>query len=147
MVLGVVEATALIYAGGFISSTINFFIARKLGRKWVAKLAGEKGLEKIDGLLAVSDVSKALILTRVFCFSLFDFISYAAGFTNISFKKYFVISVVFPIIPLSIIAFAFRDFDFTKANSFITWASILLLVSVIFSFYVKKYLYKGRNTK
>src|SRR3989344_2963583 len=140
-IFGVTKTMLFLYIGGLISSIINFYISRKLGRVWVKKLAGEESLGEIDKLLGVSTI-KIFIFSRIFGFALFDVISYAAGFTKISFKKYFAITATFPLIPLSVLAFVFKDFNFASKNSFIIWASGLLLISAIFSLSFRKYLYK-----
>ena len=140
-IFGIVKTMLFLYVASLISSIINFYISRKLGREWVRKLAGEKNLQEIDKLLGVSTI-KIFILARIFGFAIFDVISYAAGLTKISFKKYFVITAIFPLIPLFIITFIFKDFDFTSKNNFIIWVSIIILIGGIFSFGFRKHLYK-----
>jgi len=79
------------FIGALISASLNFFIARYLGRNWVIKLAGKKSISKIDKFVDVMG-TRLLIMARIFGFPLFDYISYAVGFTNMSFKKYFLIT-------------------------------------------------------
>ena len=94
---GLLKGWIFLYIASLISAAINFYIARTLGRKWVIKLAGRKSVEKIDRFVEIMGI-KLLIIARTFGFPLFEFISYAAGFTNISFKTYMLItSLLIPI--------------------------------------------------
>lgn len=87
-IYGIWRTAIFYYIASLISSTINFYISRKLGRPWVKKLGGKKILNQVDKIVdKLGD--KILIFCRLFGWSLFDVISYAAGFTKISFKRYF----------------------------------------------------------
>ena len=145
-IFGIVETMVFLYFAGLISSVINFQISRRLGRTWVKKLAGEKNLETIDRFLGVSTIN-IFILSRIFGFAIFDVISYAAGFTKISFKKYFLITAIFPLIPLATFAFIFKEFDFTSKNNFLIWVGIIILVGALFSLGFKRYLSKKLSRK
>ncbi len=143
-IFGIARTMLFIYVAGLISSTLNFYISRKLGRKWVKKLAGEKNLEEIDKFLEVLDI-RMLILGRVFGFAVFDIISYATGFTKMSFKKYFLVTVIFPLIPLSILVFVFKDFDFGSSNSLVIYMSVVFVIGVGFAFLFKRHIHRRRG--
>ncbi|MEK7163590.1 MAG: VTT domain-containing protein [Patescibacteria group bacterium] len=81
------------YVAHLISSFTNFWIARKLGRGIVVKLAGNEGMNKIDRL-AQNDGVKILIILRLFQGFISDFVSYAAGLTAIKFSTYYIISAL-----------------------------------------------------
>ncbi|PIR41179.1 MAG: hypothetical protein COV31_02100 [Candidatus Yanofskybacteria bacterium CG10_big_fil_rev_8_21_14_0_10_46_23] len=136
-VFGIGEAFLYLYIASLISATINFYISRKLGRIWVRRLAGREGLEGMDKFLSVA-TTKILVIARLLGFSLFDFISYAAGLTKISFRKYFVITAVFAVIPMSIFAFLFKDFDFSSKVNFLFWLGLIILAGAIFSLTLKR---------
>lgn len=136
-VFGIVKTMAYLYLASLISATINFCISRRLGRVWVRKLAGEKNLQEIDRFLGVSGIG-VFVVARIFGFALFDVISYAAGFTRISFKKYFLLTSSCALIPLTAITILFWNFDFTSEYNFITWASSMFLAGIIFTFVLRK---------
>ena len=68
----------LLYIASLVSSTINFWISRRYGRGLVVKFVGEKSMKEIDELVAVQG-KQMLLVSRLFGFSIFEFISYAAG--------------------------------------------------------------------
>lgn len=89
-----------------LSSFTNFWIARKLGRGVVVKLVGVNAMDKVDSLTEKKGV-KALIVLRLFCGFITDFISYAAGLTSIKFSSYYVVSLIIPVIWATIGFFLF----------------------------------------
>ncbi|MGV8131705.1 MAG: TVP38/TMEM64 family protein [Candidatus Pacearchaeota archaeon] len=97
----------LTYIAGIISSIINFYISRLYGRKMVQKFTGERVMKEIDSYVEVSG-SNMLWLARIVGFTFFEFISYAAGLTNISFKKYIITTIVGSLLPA--ILFALLDY-------------------------------------
>ena len=85
----------LFLIGNFaIAPTLNFFIARKWGRLVVQKLAGKDTLKRIDELSSIIGW-EALIPIRIFGGVLFDAVSYASGLTNIKYKTYIIITILF----------------------------------------------------
>lgn len=87
-----------------IAPCVDFWIARKYGRSVVAKLAGKQAIKKIDELANITGV-KVLIILRLFGGILFDSISYAAGLTRISFKIYFLLTLVLSVPGMLIILY------------------------------------------
>ena len=63
------------------------------------RFVGGDGMERIDGLYESLGGWRALLYARLFLFSIYDFISYAAGFTPIRFWQYVTISTVAGSIP------------------------------------------------
>lgn len=88
---GVAQALFITYLVSLLAAAINFYISHFLGRSVVARLVGKKGLEKIDKLAEKFEL-EALILSRLFQGFLFEWISYAAGFTNIRFRVFFLVT-------------------------------------------------------
>ena len=93
---GIFKTALYLYGAGIISSIINFFIARRLGRNWTSRLLGQKTSFEIQQLVDKTGNS-LLIVGRLFGFSAFEIISYAAGLTSISFLHYFLITAIFSI--------------------------------------------------
>lgn len=92
-IFGFVPAIVFTYFLAVLGAAINFWIARIWGRPVMRWLVGKRGLRKIDKHTA-EFTTEVLVLTRLFDGLLFEWISYAAGLTNISFKKYILITAV-----------------------------------------------------
>jgi uncharacterized membrane protein YdjX (TVP38/TMEM64 family) len=145
-VYGVVKGSIFHYVASMISAAINFWIARKFGRKWVTKLVGKPQMKEVDEFVSASG-EKILVVSRIFGWTLFELISYAAGLTNISFRKYFTITLLFSSIPSVLFVLLFKDTDFTKPANTIIWISGLVITGIIFAFLMKKYIKKNNAKK
>ena len=143
-IFGIYEAMFYIYTGGIISSVINFYISRKWGRGIVARFVGRKMVHEVDKYAEVFG-TKALIVGRVFGFAVFEVISYAAGLTNISFKKYITITVIFSAIPSIIFGILFRDFDFSTMRGLLVWLGVLVITGIMFSFLMRKIFFQNKS--
>ena len=99
--LPVLAATAFGGALGFlytitataIGSSICFVLARKLGRPALRRLMSEAAIEKVDALGERLGI-RLLIVLRLFPVAGVDYVSYAAGLTQMRFLPYFAISVL-----------------------------------------------------
>lgn len=111
---GVVEAIILTYGVSMLGAMINFYIARRFGRGVVARFVGKKGMEKIDQLSEKIGV-EMLVLSRLFQGFLFEWISYAAGFTSVKFTIFFI-ATLFGSLPYFFIVYfyASRIHDLTE---------------------------------
>lgn len=136
-VFGFYKTSIYIYLASLISATINFYIGRKYGRKWVMRLVGKKIINEVDNFVQASG-TKILILSRIFGFSLFEVVSYAAGLTKIEFTKYFSITAIFSLIPSFIIILLFKDADFSSKLNLLIWFGIIIITGIIFSFFIKR---------
>lgn len=76
-----------------IGSTICFWIARRLGRPALRRLTSQRAIDKIDQLGERLGV-RLLIVLRLFPVAGVDYVSYAAGLTQMRFAPYIVISVL-----------------------------------------------------
>lgn len=141
---GLNEALFYTYLASLASSIIVFYISKKFGRKWVFKLVGEKTMKKIDDFVEYAGVDM-LILSRLFGFSIFDIVSYAAGLTRISFKKYFFITLVCSIPARIVFGYFFRNVDFGSLGGVIIWVGTLGLFAILFSLVVKMYIRKKQR--
>ncbi|EKD85803.1 MAG: hypothetical protein ACD_37C00604G0001 [uncultured bacterium] len=122
--------TVVIYSvfAAFISSIINFLIARKWGRSIVKKFLGEREMEKIDKL-AQNYGLPALFLLRLFQGGIHDFISYAAGLTQIKFSSYILVTIL-GMIPGAIVWY-FVSGRVNDPTSFLALNFALILISTI----------------
>ena len=76
-----------------IGSTVCFWIARRLGRPALGRLTSQRALDKIDELGERLGI-RLLIILRLFPIAGVDYVSYAAGLTQMRFPTYIVISVL-----------------------------------------------------
>lgn len=84
-----------------ISSIINFYLARRYGKRVLKKFIGEEGIIRIEEIANRIDTKK-FVLLRISTFYISDFASYAFGLTNISFIKYYLATIL-SMIPWSIV--------------------------------------------
>ena len=118
------------YIAGVIASITNFWIARIWGVKLVIRLVGKKTLTQINDLTEDYGLG-TLLMARLFAWGFNDVISYAAGFTNLKFRPYIIISVL-ALIPGSLIMFYFTRFidnttHFVVVNLGLTTLFLLIL--------------------
>jgi uncharacterized membrane protein YdjX (TVP38/TMEM64 family) len=112
----------LIYTmiGEVLGGSISFLIARKLGRPFVRRLVGEEGMGRVDRFVGQLGGWKALIYARLFLAAIYDFISYAAGFTRtITLLQYVLVSTFVGLIPTGL---------FVAAGTSLAGDRVLLLV-------------------
>ena len=76
-----------------IGSTICFWVARRLGRPALRRLTSQRALDKIDELGERLGI-RLLVVLRLFPIAGVDYVSYAAGLTQMRFASYIVISVL-----------------------------------------------------
>ncbi|MCY3646630.1 MAG: TVP38/TMEM64 family protein [Chloroflexi bacterium] len=97
MVLGVVYAVI----GQLIGAAIIFWISRRFGRKFIPRLVGERGAERID-LLAREIGPQLVFWWRMMPIS-FDFAAYAAGLTPMSFRFFMALVLFGSIVPTTVV--------------------------------------------
>lgn len=133
---GLIKTSIYLYIASIISATANFIIARKFGRKLVMRFVGQKSMKEIDNYIDNFGI-KLLIFARVFGFAFFELISYAAGFTNISFKKYLFITGTFILIPMGLIMYLFKDTNFNTLSGPALWIGVIIGFGMIFTVLIK----------
>lgn len=101
---------------------LNFYIARRYGRPIVEKIVGKAALKTMDHY-AQDAGTFTLIILKVFQGGIFDYVSYAAGLTQIPFKSFFIINFLGGI-PGAFVAY----YILTKFSSNFTQSIIILLV-------------------
>jgi uncharacterized membrane protein YdjX (TVP38/TMEM64 family) len=93
------EGVALSVAAGVLGGSINFWIARRFGRRVVARLLGQSTLRRIDPMLDRLGNWKALALARLFLAPLWDVLSYGVGLTRLRYRTYFAVAFIGDLIP------------------------------------------------
>lgn len=96
---GLWRGTIYTLIGAIIGGSINFWIARLLGRSVVTWIIGKNGILRVDTLSHQLIGWRILLFARVFLSPLYDFISYAAGLTTLSFSNYVAVSAIGGLIP------------------------------------------------
>lgn len=100
ILFGVVEGTLYAVLGELIGGSINFIIARVYGRRIVERFVGKMAMKRVDEFyVRYLDDWKSLLIARVLLFSVYDFISYAVGFSRIRFSVYVVVSFIGGLLP------------------------------------------------
>lgn len=106
---------------------LNFYLARRYGRPIVEKIVGRAGLKTMDHY-AQDAGTFTLIILKIFQGGIFDYVSYAAGLTQIPFKTFFIVNLLGGI-PGSFVSY----YILTKFSSNFT-QSIIILLAVAYIF-------------
>lgn len=93
VLFGLRDGTVYTLVGDLIGGSINFWLARSLGRTVVSRLVGQKRMERVDTFSYQIGGWRALLFARVFLSAVYDFVSYAAGLTQLRFRDYLIVSV------------------------------------------------------
>jgi uncharacterized membrane protein YdjX (TVP38/TMEM64 family) len=104
VLFGLWEGTLYTLIGEVIGGSINFWLARRFGRPVVERVVGAGEMPRIDRFINQIVDWKTLLYARIFLFSIYDFVSYAVGFSKLRFRTYVIISAVAGIIPTFIAA-------------------------------------------
>lgn len=93
ILFGVIPGTLYSLLGELLGGTVNVIIARVFGRRIVRRFVGAVAMSRVDGFYErhLNDW-KSLLAARVLLFSVYDFISYAVGFSQIRLSVYIVVS-------------------------------------------------------
>ena len=79
--------------GLIIGAVIAFYIARIGGKPIIAKLIGDKWINRVDKWVKKHGI-KAIIFTRLIPVIPFDLISYMSGVTSLDFKYYLLATII-----------------------------------------------------
>src|SRR3990167_2444677 len=134
----------LLYYASLISCVINFCISRRYGRNLVRKFVGAEAMKEVDSFTSVGG-EQVLFISRLLGFSFFDFISYAAGLTKISFKSYFAITAISSLITNLAIQLIFWNVDFKTEQGITLWVVSITFAAVVFGIVIKSYLFNQRK--
>lgn len=140
---GIPKTMLITFIGGIISSIVNFHISRIYGRKIVKKLIGEKAMSKVDRIVGYFGI-KMLIFSRLFGFTFFDLISYAAGLTVIKFRDYFITTFICSSIPLLIFGFISQNSDISFQNMIVLFLGAIFIVG-LFYMLSTRYIFDGKR--
>lgn len=135
-----------IYAviGMTIGASIAFFIARKFREPVVAKFVPLQQLHTWEKQLSGKTEFTTFLVIRMTTGPIMDFISYVAGLTRISFKK-FLIATLIAEIPSIVVYYLGGEVykKFTEQNSSIFGIAFLLIIGVLYFFFKDHELLNG----
>jgi len=144
---GPVLGTVYSMIGLLIGSSMAFFMARKLGRRWLPRLIGKRNAERMDGL-ADSMGGRVLFLARMLPVINFDWLSFFAGVTSISYRTFFVASALGMIVPTTAAVVAGdglgRDLRITAA-AIGAWLGTVALTAAFYWWRRRRYLARKRE--
>lgn len=136
---GYAYAMILFYVVSMVTATVNFTLSRYFGRTVVRRLVGVQGLREVDELTQ-ADERTLLITARLLGYYFFDFISYAAGFTRISYVKYMAYTATLTLVPFGIQYYLFRDLNVHKpAGAFLYYGSVVATGLIFWRVFYKRF--------
>lgn len=99
VLFGLWPGTIYSIIGEVVGGSANFWIARLLGRPVVRRLVGQSGMARVEKFYRQVGEAWTLAFARLFLFAIYDFISYAAGFTPMKYRQYVLITALVGIAP------------------------------------------------
>lgn len=99
ILFGLIPGTIYTLTGEVLGGSINFLLARRFGRPVVERVVGAENLPRVDAFVDQIVDGKTLLYGRLFLFSIYDFISYAVGFSHLQYRTYLIISIFAGAIP------------------------------------------------
>ena len=94
---GFIQGLIVIFLADFVSCSISFLLARKLGRNYIGRLLGSKQMRRVESISQNYLESNYFLMTALLMSGFFDFVCYAIGLTKITWKR-FMPALVFSII-------------------------------------------------
>lgn len=85
---GFVKGLIVIAIADLIACSANFYMAKRFGRGIVQRFVGQRFMGKIDNLSQTYLESNFFLLTGVLMTGLFDFVCYAVGLTQMSWRTF-----------------------------------------------------------
>ena len=117
--------------GEVLGGSISFWIARRFGRPVVLRFVGKKGMEQVEDFYQNRMGGWiSLAVARLILFSVWDFLSYAAGLAkSISFRAYLAVSIILGFLPTYF--FVWLGAQATENQTNLLWVYGLVAVLII----------------
>ena len=87
----------IIFCADFLSCSISFLLARKLGRNYISSLLGVRQMRRVESISKDYLEKNYFLMTALLMSGFFDFVCYAIGLTKITWKR-FMPALIFSII-------------------------------------------------
>tara|TARA_Y100001968_G_scaffold308688_1_gene327747 strand:- start:53 stop:802 length:750 start_codon:yes stop_codon:yes gene_type:complete len=94
---GLIQGLLIIFCADFISCSISFLLARKLGRDYISRLLGSKQMRRVESISQYYLENNYFLMTALLMSGFFDFVCYAIGLTKITWKR-FMPALIFSIV-------------------------------------------------
>ncbi len=91
------QGLVIIFFADFVSCSISFLLARKLGRNYIGKLLGSRQMRRVESISQDYLEKNYFLMTALLMSGFFDFVCYAIGLTKITWKR-FIPALIFSII-------------------------------------------------
>jgi uncharacterized membrane protein YdjX (TVP38/TMEM64 family) len=128
VLFGLWEGTFYTLVGEVAGGSISFLIARHLGRPIVERFVGQEGMGRVDSFVTQLGGWRSLIYARLFLFAIYDFISYAAGFSrSLSLREYILVSALFGMIPTFLFVGAGASLADNRESVLLIYGAIVVL--------------------
>lgn len=135
-VLGWFPAFLIDTAGYFIGASLAFLLARRYGMTVIRKLFGVAGEAQVKRFNVKPERElEAVTLMKIFGGGIGEFISYAAGITNMRFRNFFLGSVISSVV-VGIPLFYFFGFALSQNN--LLYALIPIVVGLLLFYFLRR---------
>ena len=94
---GFMRGLFIIFFADFISCSISFLLARKLGRNYIGRLLGSRQMRRVESISQDYLENNYFLMIALLMSGFFDFVCYAIGLTKITWKR-FMPALIFSII-------------------------------------------------
>ncbi len=94
---GFAQGLIIIFFADFVSCSISFLLARKLGRNYISRLLGSRQMRRVESISQYYLENNYFLMTALLMSGFFDFVCYAIGLTKITWKR-FMPALIFSII-------------------------------------------------
>ena len=140
------QGAILSWTSSMAGAALCFYIAKILGRDAVEKLTSKFAIDSVDGFFEKYG-KHTIIICRLLPFVSFDFISYAAGLTSMSFIPFFIATGVGQL-PATIVYSYVGGMLTGGAQMLVTGLLILFAISIFIMLFKQVYSEKqNKNTK
>ncbi len=127
---GALWGTVYVAIGGALSTAVGFFFARWFGRNLARTLFGTNKTMRLLEIWSNKYGEKAVLIMRLSNMP-WDIVSYWAGFTNMSFREFYVVSMLV-LVPFSFLYTYFGTQIFTpKSVGFAVSLAIIIIMGSI----------------
>lgn len=136
--------------GEVLGGSVSFWIARRFGRGVATRFVGEAGMAQVDQFYAERMGGwRSLAVARIVLFSLWDFLSYAAGLSPVRYRTYFLISSICGFFPTLLFVGLGNVVMVDSSMLLVLYVGVALLVIIPVALYapVRRYLDKRAERK
>ena len=94
---GFSHGLVIIFFADFLSCSVSFLLARKLGRNYISSLLGAKQMRRVESISQEYLEKNYFLMIALLMSGFFDFVCYAIGLTKITWKR-FMPALIFSIV-------------------------------------------------